>query len=339
MPTFEFPRISVLLPTLNAARVLDECLLSLVRQKYPRDKIEVIVADGGSTDATLEIAKKFGAKISSNPFKTGESGKALALKHALGDLILLLDSDNVLPSKWWLKKMIEPFADPEIIGSEPWKFVWRKSDTYINRYCALIGANDPYCYFVGNYDKYSQLSGRWTGLKMEEKDLGNYLKVKIGGGILPTIGANGTLWRRGHLTKAVGKSQYLFDTDIPYILSEEKSFYFAKVKVGIIHLYCQKLSDFIRKQKRRVGDFLYLEKFSQRSQTYQRQRSKQLYFICSVVLVLPLLFQAIKGYIKKPDSAWLFHPIACLATLWIYSIEIILSKLKVTQINRDRWKQ
>lgn len=335
----KLPAVSILIPTLNAASVLEKCLSSVVAQDYPKDRVEIIIADGGSTDTTLKIAKKYGAKVYSNPLKTGESGKAVALRHAQGELIALIDSDNILPDNNWLKKMIEPFKDPEIIGSEPWEFTYRKSDSYINRYCALIGANDPYCYFVGNYDKRSVLSGRWTGLEMEEEDCTDCVKVKIEGAILPTIGANGTFWRRGHLTRAVGKSSYLFDTDIPYILSEEKPFYFAKVKIGIVHLYCRRFRDFLRKQRRRVRDFLYLEKFSQRSQTYQRQLLRQLYFICSVVLVLPLLFQAIKGFIKKPDFAWIFHPIACLMTLWIYASEIIVTKFKTNPMERKQWRQ
>lgn len=328
--------ISVLIPTLNAASVLEKCLHSLRNQDYPRQKIEIIIADGGSTDRTLEIAKKYGAKIYPNPLKTGEAGKAVALRHARGELAALIDSDNILPSKNWLRKMIAPFADPEISGSEPWEFTYRKKDSLVNRYCALIGANDPYCHFVGNYDKKSVLSGKWTGLPIVHEDKGDYLKIKIDKGILPTIGANGTLWRRRVLKRAVGKSQHLFDTDIPYILAP---FFFAKVKVGIIHLYCREIKDFYRKQRRRVKDFFYLEGKKTRGATFQRRKKEQLFFILAALLIFPLIYQTIKGYFKKPDRAWFFHPLACLITLWLYGSETILAQFKRTEMSREKWRQ
>lgn len=345
--------VSILIPTLNAGRVLEKCLLSIAEQDYPKKKIGIIVADGGSTDETLKIAKRYGAKIYKNPLKTGEAGKAVALRQAQGKLVALIDSDNILPSKNWLRRMVEPFSDPEIIGSEPWEFTYRKTDSLVNRYCALIGANDPYCYFVGNYDKKSVLSGKWTGMevrsakhevrneemKKAKKKTGDYLKIQIEWPNIPTIGANGTIWRRQIFKKAAGKSKYVFDTDIPYILARRKPFCFAKVKVGIVHDYCRSVKDFYRKQKRRARDFFYLENKKEREKTYQRQLIKQLYFIFSVVLVFPLIFQMIKGYIKKPDKAWLFHPLACLMTLWLYSSETILAWFRQTEMSREGWRQ
>jgi len=339
MVSKKLPSVSILIPTLNSARVLTGCLESIRQQNYPKEKIEIIIADGGSSDKTLAIAKKYGVKIFKNPLKTGEAGKAVALKKAKNELVALIDSDNLLPDKNWLRRMVAPLADQEILGSEPWKFDYRKTDSLVNRYCALIGANDPYCYFLGNYDKKSVLSGKWTDLKMEEEDKGGYLKVKIDKGILPTIGANGTIWRTKELKKAVGNSNYLFDTDIPYILARKKPFFFAKVKVGIIHLYCRTTKDFYRKQKRRARDFYYLEKQKERQETYQRKLSKQLLFIFSVILIFPLLWQTFKGYLRKPDSAWAFHPLACIITLWLYGSETIFTKFRKTPMNREKWRQ
>lgn len=339
MVSKKLPSVSILLPTLNAARVLGRCLQSITSQDYPQGKIEVIIADGGSTDRTLEIAKKYGAKIYRSSLKTGEAGKAIALRYAQGELVALIDSDNVLPIKNWLKRMVVPFSDPEIVGSEPWEFTYRHQDSLVNRYCALIGANDPYCYFVGNYDKQSVLSGKWTGLNFFQEDKSRYLKVRIEGNILPTIGANGTIWRTETLKQAVGKSDYLFDTDIPYVLSLQGPFWFAKVKIGIIHFYCHSINDFYRKQRRRAKDFFYLEKEKERGETYQRQVGRQLYFMLATITILPLIFQSIRGFIRKPDTAWFFHPLACLLTLWIYGSETILARLGRVQMDRKSWRQ
>ncbi len=135
------PSISIIIPTYNSEKVLPLCLESLKNQDYSKEKIEVIIADGGSTDSTLEIAQKYADKIYPNPLKTGEAGKAVGVRRSKGEIIALIDSDNIRPSKDWLFRMTEPFQDREIAGSEPLYYSYRKEDGYITRYCAMLGMN------------------------------------------------------------------------------------------------------------------------------------------------------------------------------------------------------
>jgi len=92
------PSISIITPTYNSGKTLASCLDSIKTQDYNGD-IEIIIADGGSTDSTLEIAQKYTDRIYPNPLKTGEAGKAAGVKHAKNEIIALIDSDNILPSK------------------------------------------------------------------------------------------------------------------------------------------------------------------------------------------------------------------------------------------------
>jgi glycosyltransferase involved in cell wall biosynthesis len=112
------PSISIITPTYNSAKTLRSCLDSIKNQDY-RGDIEIIIADGGSIDSTLEIAQKYTDKIYPNPLKTGEAGKAAGVKHAKNEIIALIDSDNILPSRDWLSRMTEPLQDREIAGTEP----------------------------------------------------------------------------------------------------------------------------------------------------------------------------------------------------------------------------
>ena len=190
------PKVSVVIPTLNAVGVLGACLKSIRSQNYPADRLEIVIGDGGSTDGTLELAKKYGAKVVINKLKTAEAGKMVGLKATMGEYIALIDSDNILPDANWLNEMITPLLEhPEAVGSEPWKYTWRREDGFITRYCALIGMNDPLVHFLGNYDRINLLTGKWTEVPHEEKDLGEYLLVKFDKRGLPTIGANGTVFR------------------------------------------------------------------------------------------------------------------------------------------------
>jgi Glycosyltransferases involved in cell wall biogenesis len=54
-------KASILTPTYNSSETLEDCLQSIHSQTYPL--IEHIIIDGGSTDGTVEVVKKFGLKI------------------------------------------------------------------------------------------------------------------------------------------------------------------------------------------------------------------------------------------------------------------------------------
>jgi len=336
----QFPSISICIPTYNAARVLDKCLMAIASQDYPKSKIEIVIGDGGSDDDTIKIAKKYGGKIFHNKLRTGESGKSVAVKHAKNEIIALIDSDNILPGKKWLQKMVEPFEDKEIIGSEPIKYTYRKKDHYITRYSALTGVNDPICIFLGNYDRYNVLTGKWTGLDIKTEDRGNYIVAHLEKYKVPTIGANGTMMRRKLLDD--GKlGDYLFDIDEIYRLMDQGKNKFAKVKIGIIHLFCSSVHDFRRKQKRRIMDYSFYNSLGIRKYPWSKlNKAGFVKFVIYSALWLPTFGQALIGYTKKPDNAWFFHPLACWLTLWIYGWGKIGSKLfGAKELNRRGWKQ
>ena len=300
------------------------CLQSINEQDYPKDKLEVIVVDGGSTDRTIDIAKEFGVtKILRNPLRTGEAGKALGVKATKNEIIAFIDSDNILDRKDWFKRMVEPFEDREIVGAEPLYYSYRREDGYITRYCALIGMNDPLCLFLGNYDRYSYLTGKWTELDVKQEDRGQYLKIELNEKAIPTIGANGFLIRREVLNEcSIGN--YLFDIDAVYELVRQGYNKLAKVKIGIVHIFSNSISMFVRKQKRRIRDYTYYKNLGLRRYPWSSiSKSKLFKFVIYTIFLFPLLVQAVRGYTKRHDNAWLFHILACWITLVIYVIGMV----------------
>lgn len=333
------PSISVVIPTYNSSRTLLDCLQSIDEQDYPRDKIEIIIADGGSSDDTLKIAGEFTDKIYPNPLRTGEAGKAVGVRHSKGEIIALIDSDNILPEKDWFKRMIAPFEDREIAGTEPLYYTHRPTDGIITRYCALIGMNDPLCIFTGNYDRMNLITGKWTGMPVSKEDKGDYLKVRLEEKGLPTIGANGFLVRKTLLEKC-SVNDYLFDIDVVYELVVQGHNRFAKVKTGIIHIFSGSMSTFVRKQRRRIRDYGYYKKIGMRKYPWSAlSGGKLLKFIGYTVLVFPLVIQAGRGWMRKRDSAWAFHVVACWATLIVYGIGTVQNKIHVKEEDRSRWGQ
>jgi glycosyltransferase involved in cell wall biosynthesis len=86
-------RLSLVVTTLNNAATLERCLASVTCAD------DIVVLDSGSTDATLEIAAKYKARIFSESFKGYAAQKQSALDKAVHPWTLLLDADEALTAQ------------------------------------------------------------------------------------------------------------------------------------------------------------------------------------------------------------------------------------------------
>ena len=335
--------LSIITPTYNSEKVIGLCLDAVCAQDYPKGAFEVIIADAGSKDRTLEIVNSYkdrlDIKIFPNPLKTGEAGKTVGIDNAKGEIVGLIDSDNVMQDREYIKKMMKPFDDqPDIMGTEPIRFEYRKEDKPLTRYFAMSGINDPLCLFVGNYDKYSYITGKWTGMKLDTVEARDSVTIKLDEKVIPTIGANGTFLKK-ELVKKTHYSPYMFDIDVVYEIIKTGVNKFVKVKTGIVHIYSPDFASFVKKQSRRINDFLFFAKEKQRTYPWASFPAKGIVlFTLYCVTVLPLLWQSLMGFIRKPDWAWIFHPVVCWVTLFIYGITFLKSKITGKQEMKDRGK-
>lgn len=319
-------KVSIVIPTYNSERTLRHCLSSIESQDYSKEDVEILVVDGGSQDKTVDIARHYTPHILSNDLKTGEAGKAVGCHHARHEIIGFVDSDNILPDDQWLKRIVTPFQDTSIVAAEPLFYTYRASDHWITRYCALMGMNDPLCYFLGNYDRWCLMSQQWTGIPVMACDQGEYLKISFISALTPTIGANGFFIRKSAV-ESLGIGDYFADVDIiPQLIEKHgmSNVHVAKVKIGIVHIFCTSLREFIQKQRRRVCDYLYFSKIKNRKYHWERApKWGIIQFVLSCILWVPLWIQAMKGFLRKKDLAWAFHPIACEITLMVYAYETL----------------
>jgi glycosyltransferase involved in cell wall biosynthesis len=336
----ELPKISVVIPTLNSEKYLAECLASVREQDYPQEKLELILVDAGSHDRTIRIAEQFAVdRVLANPRKTGEAGKAVGVREATGDLILMIDSDNVLVGADWLQRMVAPFEDAEIISSEALRWEYSRDHHFINRYQALTGINDPLALYLGNYDRYSYLRGRWTDYPHKAEHRDGWVRVELDPAWVPTMGANGYLVRREAFT-AVPVGDYLFDIDFVHDLVRAGFRTIARVDVPIRHYFCDSVGQFYRKTRRRTDDYFFFAAAGHRSYPWTAARSSAVFrFAASTVLVVPLLVDVVRGARRKPDRAWLFHVPACWITLFVYGVGTIRGKLRPRMLDRAGWRQ
>jgi cellulose synthase/poly-beta-1,6-N-acetylglucosamine synthase-like glycosyltransferase len=111
--------ISLIIPAYNEEENIGKTLEKLKHLDYPKDKLEIIVVDDGSTDSTLKIAKKkareFGKRM--RVFTKKNSGKASALnfgtRKAKGQYVAVLDADSFF-EKDALKRCVRYFDNDKI---------------------------------------------------------------------------------------------------------------------------------------------------------------------------------------------------------------------------------
>ena len=96
-------QVSIIIPTLNEEKYLSLLLKSIKKQDF--NNYEIIVADAGSRDKTVEIARNYNCQLikGGSPSKGRNNGA----KITKGDLFLFLDADVLLPEKFFEKALTE----------------------------------------------------------------------------------------------------------------------------------------------------------------------------------------------------------------------------------------
>lgn len=98
------PFFSVVIPARNEEVCISEVLTSLLAQKYPADRFEILVADGMSTDGTKDIVEGYSARSSvsvrylQNPLQLSSAGRNQGVRNSRGEYILFIDGHSHIPS-------------------------------------------------------------------------------------------------------------------------------------------------------------------------------------------------------------------------------------------------
>lgn len=108
------PTVSLIVPAYDEEDVIAAKVANALALDYPRERLQIIVASDGSTDATAERAREAGADL---VLELEPGGKVAALnaaaERASGELLAFSDANSV-----WepgaLRRLVEPFADPAV---------------------------------------------------------------------------------------------------------------------------------------------------------------------------------------------------------------------------------
>lgn len=97
MSTNQLPIISIVTPSFNQGQYLEETILSVLNQDYPA--LEFFIIDGGSTDGSVEIIKKYAHRLTyweSKPDRGQSHGINKGFRMASGEIVAWLNSDDLL---------------------------------------------------------------------------------------------------------------------------------------------------------------------------------------------------------------------------------------------------
>lgn len=115
--------VSVVCPVYNEAQYIDATVQSILAQDYPKDKMEVLLIDGGSKDSTREKVAAWAARypfiyLYDNPSRYVPQALNIGVRKAKGEVIVRLDSHCVYPSDYFSVLVAHLFSlEADNVGS------------------------------------------------------------------------------------------------------------------------------------------------------------------------------------------------------------------------------
>ena len=98
--------VSVVVVVKNGKRTISKCLESLLIQDFPKEKYEIVVVDGGSTDGTQEIVRKYSVRLIVDENGTIAHSRNVGVQVSKGSYVAFTDSDCIVERKW-LRTLVE----------------------------------------------------------------------------------------------------------------------------------------------------------------------------------------------------------------------------------------
>lgn len=301
LDNFQLPHISFIIPTLNVEAILDNCLASIARQTYPRDRYEIILADAHSTDHTREIAKKYGAIVLDDNGKNMEEGKRLALQHATGEFIVFVDADNEITHSDYIELAVKALAaNPQALGVESYYLPSPRMSSFCAYITYRLHISDPIAWLMSVNPKLVAQKGdieRWT---------------LPGDSLSYPLGANGFVFRRADL-ELVKAGEHFQDTHAAlHLMRMGKREWLRISGRGVHHYYVQTLWGYIKKRRRATVHFLRVQEEMPVNWMKEKPHVPLWLAVVYCVTFIGPVWHTLRGLIRDADPRWLWHLPTCL---------------------------
>ena len=109
------PNVSIVIPVRNEERFMPSCLEQLKGVDYPEECLEVIFADGKSTDRTVVLAREAGHTVVDNPGLKISAGRNAGFDSSNGAVVAFTDADCLF-EPGWVRKAVAHLRDGSVAG-------------------------------------------------------------------------------------------------------------------------------------------------------------------------------------------------------------------------------
>jgi glycosyltransferase involved in cell wall biosynthesis len=308
--------VSIIVPIFNAEAHLEKCLSSLRNQDYPKHLMEILVIDGGSTDRSKEIAESYGARVLQNPKRDAQIGKAIGIRNISPDseFVALIDADNEVAAPNWLSTLVGALVkEPEALGAES-DYLPRPEDPAINRLSIRMRLEDPFVRCFANLHRNAnQLSRK------------GYAIWEIFPNRFPVFGANGFVWRKNILLRALPDSFSSFDeADVSanIVSLGHNKIVFIK-GTGIFHHHIATLPHFVKKRVRTGKEFIERagrkKNDGQKLWTNRYGKAELAFHALYCISFIGPFIESLREYRKDGDRAWFLLPLLSFLGVAIYA--------------------
>ena len=344
--------VSIIIATFNSEKVLPMVLNSVKQQTFSKDKIEILIVDGGSNDQTLKIAKRFGCKIINNPRTEPVYGKFLGYLAAKGQYIMYLDHDEVIENKDSINLKLLALKRSKIKAVLGSGYKSPEGYPFINSYINEFG--DPFSFFIYKLSKdanfFAQaMRGRYP-IFLENKFFTTFDLSKIKSLPIIELVAGGSMFDAATLKKEYPQTlkKYKLLPHYFYLLHSRYPFIAITKNDALIHYSADNLKGYLIKIRWRVKNNIYHVSdmgesgFSGRNkfQPLLIRFKKYLFIPYAYSLILPLL-DSIELIFSRRKPLYLLHlPLTIYtATLIVYHYLLKISGQKPVLRSYDESKE
>lgn len=299
----KLPKISIIIPTLNDAEGLLKCIKSIERQAYPKNLIEIIVIDDGSTDNTMGVAKKYATKVLVNGQRDVYKSWAMGLHASKGEYSYMLEQEIELRGNHFFQKMLNPLVKDKSITASFTRKYPRADQPWITRFISYHPSQcDPlYEFFTPSVES------------TFVKEKSGYIICDYSSGEIPPFGR--MFYRMSCLRNSgLWENNRWYDLDTILVLVKEGYTKYAYVPTaGLYHKHAKTLSQLTNKRIRNLKNH-YLPEFSKLRYKWLDLDSKKgvlkiIFWVIYANLIIPATIRGLIRAIKHKDLVLLMEPI------------------------------
>lgn len=333
----EWPKVSVMMATYNSGKLLKRTLDAISQQTYPKDKIEILIVDGGSKDNTLAIAEEYGCRILYNDKTEPINAKLIGARNATGKYLITIDHDEVIENRRSIELKVKALQEnPECKVALCSGYKRPINYPKLNQYISEFG--DPFSLFMYNFPKgdvfLERALKKYYTIVDEKKE---YMMVSFKNMKKQPIFelcCLGTMIDREYFLgipdvfESGSKMVHLF-----YLMLEQGEEKIVLIKNdALVHYSVDSLKAYFPKLKWRICNNVHFQEmgdsgFNGRVQYQKGLRYKKLLFIpYTISCIIPFL-HSVGLTVTRRNGIYLLHTVLC----WYVLIQIVVQYvLKIT---------